>query len=152
MEERNASSLGNFRGENFSINSRLHHERNPAALLCDPNGDVLWFPSAHPPHPPSPPDFSSRSLGTAFIQGPHPTAPAPIRPTSTPHRPPKTTAPRTLPHPMALLCVWVVAQPDYCLVQLPSTYFMHKQTTRWHWPGSSDIKTTMSSQDHSETP
>lgn len=101
---------------------------------------MLWFPSPprRPPHPHPLPDFCSRGLGTPFIQGPRPSAPAPIRPTSTPHWSPKTTAPRTLLHPMALLCGWVVAQPGYCLVQLPSTYFMHKQTTRWHWPGSSD--------------
>lgn len=41
-----------------------------------------------------PPDFSSRILGTPFRQGPHPSAPAPIHPTSTPHRPPQNHGPQ----------------------------------------------------------
>lgn len=65
---------------------------------------------------------------------------------------PRNHGPNPRPHPTAPLCAWVVAQPAYCLARLPGTYFMHKQTTQRRWPGGSDIKTTMSSQDHSPTP
>lgn len=92
----------------------------------------------------SAPAFWEHHLDRGRIQAPLPPSILPPPPQA-----PKTTAPRTPPRPMALLCVWVVAQPGYCLAQLPSTYFMHKQTTRRRWPGSSDIKTTMSSRDHS---
>lgn len=80
----------------------------PAAPWKKSSCSALWSQrgcALVPIVPPSPlPDFASRGLGTPFRQGLHPAAPAPIHPTSTPHRRPKTTAPRTLPHPTALLC------------------------------------------------
>lgn len=83
-EELHASSLETLQRRALLIISPLHHERNPAALLHDPNGDVLAFP------PPSPRVPAHTFLGTPYRQGPHPTAPCPpSHLIPSPHRPPK---------------------------------------------------------------
>lgn len=52
-----------------------------------------------------PPDFSSRILGTPFRQGPHPSAPAPIHPTSTPTGPQNHGPQNTASSHGSIVCV-----------------------------------------------
>lgn len=114
---------GHFQWRGLLIISLLHHERNPAAPLRDPNGDVFGFP---PPSPKSQFTHSGNAIQTRATSN----CPCPHLSYLYTHSP-QNHGPKPRPHPTTLLCAWVVAQPGYCLAQLPSTYFMHKQTTQW---------------------
>lgn len=113
------------------IISLLHHERNPAAFLAFQLGSArvpTTLPQDIPAHP-----LWEHHIDKGCIHlppAPHPSY----------FQPPKLWPPKAQPHPTTPLCAWVVAQPGYCLAQLPSTYFMHMQTTQRRWPGSSGIK------------
>ena len=111
---------GQFQWRELLIISPLHHERNPAAPLREPNGDVLGFP------PPSPQIPAHPLWETPYRQGPHPTAPAPHLSYLHPHSPPNH-GPKPRPHPTTLLCAWVVAQPGYCLAPAPR-HVLYAQT------------------------
>lgn len=80
-------------------------------LLCDVIPMRMCSGSHHPPPKPG-----SHILGTPYRQGLHPTAPAPIHPTSTPTGPPKPRPQSSASSHCSIVCVgsrsaWLLSGP-----------------------------------------